>query len=97
MSNVSTYFVVLMNEDGTLTTWNSVPENLPTDSRPANNLDIYTASRQIVEEFQNQLLADRVARQVLSAIAPKTPKVSDKVSEALKERGINPESITPEE
>lgn len=97
MENVETFFVTVLNADGTLTTWNKIPENLPTEGRPANNLDIYNASKQIVDEFQNSMLADRVARQVIASLAPATQKVSDKVADALKERGINPESITPAE
>lgn len=98
MSNIETYFVVTINTDGTLTSYAKVPEGLPEDARPANNLDIFEASKQIVEEFNNQLLADRIARTVVAALAPAPQeKVSDRLSALLEERGIKPESVTPAE
>lgn len=94
---IETYFVITVNVDGTLTSYAKVPENLPEETRPANNWDIYQAAKQIVEEFENQRIADRVAQTIIAAMNPPAAKVSDKVAEALKDRGINPESVSPAE
>ena len=87
---VETFFVVVINSDGTLNTFVDLPESLPAN-RPATNWDVYQAAKQIATEVDNQLLAEKVTNSVLAALAPQTTPVSDKVKEALKERGITPE------
>lgn len=94
---IETYFVITLNTDGTLTSYAQMPTELPENLRPANNVDIYNASKQIVEEFNNQLLAERVAQTVVAMLNPTQPTVSDKVKDKLKERGIDPDSVTPTE
>jgi hypothetical protein len=95
MSKVETLFLVTVNEDGTLTTYGEVPAELPETARIANNYDVYEAAKQIVDEFEMNLLANRVASTVISALQPQGPSVSDTLKEKLKERGIDPESISP--
>jgi hypothetical protein len=97
MITVETYFLITINEDGTLTSYAELPETLPEVKRSANNYDVYQASKQIVEEFDSNLLASKVAQTVLVALQPQTPNVSDAVKDKLKERGIDPESVTPTE
>ncbi|CAB4123697.1 hypothetical protein UFOVP46_76 [uncultured Caudovirales phage] len=98
MSNIETYFLITVNTDGTLTSYAQIPTNLPEGIRPANNMDIYEAAKQIVDEFTNQLLADRIVRAVVSAMTPPPEeKVSDRLSALLEERGIKPESVSPAE
>lgn len=100
MSKVETLFLVAVNEDGTLTTYGEVPEEMPTVERTANNWDVYQAAKQIVEEFDTNLIANRVAQTVIQALAaqnPQGPSVPSTLKEKLKERGIDPESITPVE
>jgi len=97
MSNVETYFLITVNTDGTLTSYTDLPKEAPEAARKANNFDVYEAAKQIVQEFDNQLLADRIARAVLSGLAPKAESTADKIKDALKERGIKPESVTPAE
>ena len=90
---VETYFLLTINEDGTLTSLPEVPAELPEQKRVANNWDVYAAAKQIVEEFDRQLLVDRVVQGVLGALVPQAePTPSDKVKDALKDRGIDPES-----
>lgn len=97
MSNVETYFLITVNTDGTLTSYTDLPKETPEALRKATNFDVYEAAKQIVQEFDNQLLADRIARAVLSGLAPKQESPADKIKDALKERGIKPESVTPAE
>lgn len=94
---VETYYLLCINEDGTLTSYTEVPADLPEARRKANNWDVYTSAKQIVEEFDRQLLVDRVLQGVAGLLNPQVPQVSDKVKDALKERGIDPESATPAE
>jgi hypothetical protein len=97
---LETYFVVLINKDGTFSTTNEVPEGAAA-ARPANTLDIYNVSKQIVQEVDAQILTDRIVSAVSQVItasqASPNAEVPNKVKEALKERGIDPESITPAE
>lgn len=100
MSKVETLFLVAVNEDGTLTTYGEVPAELPEVSRVSNNWDVYQAAKQIVDEFDTNLLANRVAQTVIQALASQSqqaPSVPSTLKEKLKERGIDPESITPVE
>lgn len=100
MSKVETLFLLAVNEDGTLTTYAEVPKELPEVERVANNWDVYQAAKQIVEEFDTNLIANRVAQTVIQALAaqnPQGPSVPSTLKEKLKERGIDPESITPVE
>ncbi|CAB4137706.1 hypothetical protein UFOVP325_68 [uncultured Caudovirales phage] len=90
---VETYFLLTVNEDGTLTSYTEIPEELPEQKRVATNWDVYTTAKQIVEEFDRQLLVDRVVQGVVNVLVPQAaPTPTDKVKDALKERGIDPES-----
>lgn len=92
-----TYFVVVIGQDGSLATFNNVTEALPEPNHRATNWDVFQAAKQIVSEFEQNMLADRVAKTVLGALAPKVDDTSEKIAAKLKERGIDPESITPVE
>ena len=95
---VETMFLLCVNEDGTLTSYTEVPKELPEANRVATNWDVYASAKQIVAEFDRQLLVDRVLQGVATLLAPApaaTP--TDKVKDALKDRGIDPESVTPAE
>jgi hypothetical protein len=89
MDNVETYFFISINKDGTLGTMADVPETLPERERSATNYDVYQTSKQIAEEFEQTLLARRVAQEVASMLTPPADSVSDKVKDALRERGVN--------
>lgn len=101
MNKVETLFLVTVNPDGTLTTYAEIPKELPEVERVANNYDVYQAAKQVVEEFDTNVVANRVAQAVLQALASAQPQqpqsVPSTLKEKLKERGIDPESITPVE
>jgi hypothetical protein len=86
-----TYFMVIVNKDGTLATFSDLPDEAPPVERKASNYDVYRAAKDIVEEFEATVLAQRVAQVVISKLNPPTPSVSDKVKEALNDRGLSPE------
>lgn len=97
MSKVDTWFLITVNEDGTLTSYAEMPKDLPEAVRPANNYDVYQAAKQIVEDFEQTLLANRIASVISKTLNPTQPSMSDKIKDKLKERGIDPESATPTE
>jgi hypothetical protein len=76
-------------------TYTQLPEEELTAVRQATTEDTYQTSRQIVDEIERNDLAVRVSNIVLSQLQPKPEHVPDKIKDALKERGIDPESIAP--
>jgi hypothetical protein len=91
MTTVETFFIAVLNSDGTIATMPAMPEEGLTSSRTVTNYDVYQTAKQIVEEFESSFLAEKIARTVLNALNPEVASVSDKVKEALKERGVTPE------
>lgn len=95
MAKIETMFLLCVNEDGTLTSYTEIPAEIPETNRVATNWDVYNSAKQIVEEFDRQLLVDRVLQGVATLLTPPAaPAPSDKVKGALKKRGIDPESAT---
>jgi len=97
---VETFYLVVVNDDGGVVTYTEMPETMPVANRVANTADVYTTSRQIVDEFERTMLSNKVISDLMKILAPVMPKpeeptVSDKVKDALKKRNINPESIKP--
>jgi hypothetical protein len=79
-------FSVMINEDGTLTTTVfPADENV---ARQATTFDIYGCSKELVDDIESQLLADRVAKAVIAKLMPPTPEEMAKarIAEALAER-----------
>jgi len=94
--DVETFFLVAVTSDGGFVTYSEMPQEPINAERQATTADIYSVAQQIVREVDQQLLADRITASVLNALAPQVePTLSDKLKEALKERGIDPESVTP--
>lgn len=94
MSQVETLFLITLGTDGSLTSYGEIPAEMPSANRLANNFDVYQAAKQIVDDWESSMLVDKITRSVLAAINPEKPSISDKVKEALKERNINPESVS---
>lgn len=92
MAKVKTYFVVSLGDNGIVTTYPDILEEGLEAERPVNNYDIYTAAKQIVDEFESSILAQKVADTVIAILNPEVPTASDKVKDALKERGIKTDS-----
>lgn len=90
-ANFETFFMVLVNKDGTLATFSELPEKAPEVDHTATNYDVYRAAKDIVEEFEATILAQRVAQVVISQLNPPKSSPSDMVKEALNNRGISPE------
>lgn len=79
-------YVVTINSDGSIST-----ESVGLDkgvARVATTFDIYQTSKELVSEIEQQLLADRVARRVVSALQPKdeSAETRAKIIDALNER-----------
>jgi Icc-related predicted phosphoesterase len=92
MSKIETYFLIAVNEDGTFTSFSKLPEEPLEAAHVATNYEVYQACKQIAEEFETQILVDRITRSVVNTLMPPQPTVADAVKDKLKERNINPES-----
>lgn len=86
-----TYFIAVVAEDGKILTLPEMPEEGIETTRPVNNYDVYTTAKQVVDEFESSILAQKVAETVLRVLNPTEPSVPDRVKDALKERGIKTE------
>lgn len=83
-------YTVVMRADGTLTT-----HVAPVDDeveRRASRYDIFTSSKELVTDIENQLLADRIATAVAAKLTPpdSAEELKGKLLNALSERGIEP-------
>ena len=89
----NTGFVTIINEDGTLNTFLlKEGETFSVEvKRTATTYDVYNASKLTAEDIDQQLLADRVARTVLSHLQPKdaAKEIKEKIINALSDRGID--------
>ena len=93
---VETFFIIAVNDDGSLTSHTQWPDEPIVPQRFATTYDIFQSSKQIVDEFEQQVLAERIAKMVAAQLTVKeAPSVPDRLKDALKERGIDPESIAP--
>lgn len=79
-------YIVTINSDGSIST-ESVGLDKGVD-RVATTFDIYQTSKELVSEIEQQLLADRVARRVVTALQPKdeSAETRTKILDALNER-----------
>lgn len=91
------FYIVVRGEDGSLVTYNEYPEEDIVAARKAVTADMFESSKQIVTEVEQNDFAARVADLVMAKLKPEAPKLSDAVLDALKKRGIDPESVKPEQ
>lgn len=89
-----TYFIAVVAENGQVITLPEMPEGGIQAKRPVTNYDVFETSRQVVEEFNNSLLAQKVAEMVIAAMNQPEPQVSDKIKDALKERGFQTDTAS---
>ena len=83
-------YIVTINEDGTLATESvEVGEGI---LRTATTFDIYQSSKELVSEVEHLLLADRIAKAVVTQLQPVDPsaEIKSKIIDALSDRGIKP-------
>lgn len=83
-------FTVVLNVDGSISTKPVEPSD--TVERPATTFDIYQASKELVSEIENQLLAERIAKLVVANIQPvdQAAEIKSKIIDALSDRGLTP-------
>lgn len=95
---IKTFYVVAVHENGAITTHLELPADLPEGLPQATVADVYETSRQIVDEFNRNLLVNKVTEALVQLLTPapeETPQ--DKVREALNKRAAKADSDTPEE
>ena len=87
---VHSAYVVVLNADGSLNTTSVKPGNpvFFDVERQATTYDIFSTSKEIATEIENQIMADRIAKTVLAQILPKDPDAEAKarIAQALAER-----------
>ena len=88
MAKTDFYFIIEVQEDGTIQTHKEMPEDGLEPIRVPNTFDIYKVCREISSDIESQLLADRVIGGVLNVLNQREQTVSEKVAEALKARGV---------
>lgn len=86
-NEVEFLIVVAVEKNGTIQTYREVPEGMEVE-RPFNTLDVFKVCKEIVSDIEAQLLADRVIGGVLQVLQSREQTVSEKVANALKERGV---------
>ncbi len=86
---VQVAYTVGIRLDGTVFTEVLAPSEVV--QRRATTFDIYQTSRELVSDIESQLLADRVARNVVASLQPKdnVAEFKEKLINALSDRGID--------
>lgn len=86
---VQVAYTVGIRLDGTVFTEVLEPSKIV--QRRATTFDIYQTSRELVSDIESQLLADRVARNVVASLQPKdnVAEFKEKLINALSDRGID--------
>lgn len=81
-------YTVIVDRDGAIHTQVSEPSDKV--SRRANTFDIYSTCKDLVSDIESQLLADRVARAVVSSLQPadSAKELRERLMSALSDRGI---------
>lgn len=95
--SIEAFFIVVKGTDGSLVTYTEIPEEGLTSERKATTEDMFLCSKQIVDEIEKNDLAMRVASIVVSQLKATAPNVSETIADALKQRGIDPTSVSPTE
>lgn len=85
---VDTYFIAAVGEDSRIITMPEMPEEGIEAIRPVTNYDVYQTAKQIVDEFESSVLAQKVAEVVVNLLNPTEATTADKIQEALKKRGF---------
>lgn len=100
MTDVSYRYLVEVQVDGSILVHPEIPTELSESDRVATAPDIVASSLKLAHDIDQQIIVDRITSSVAtvaegilgSFIAPPEPTVPDRVSEALKERGITPDN-----
>lgn len=82
-------YTVTINDDGSIST--KAAEASDEITRTATTFDIFQTSKELVAEIETQVLADRVARLVVTRLQPADPsaEIKAKIIDALSDRGID--------
>jgi hypothetical protein len=85
-------YLVEVLPDGTINVHTELPNDGVEVRRIATPSDVVHISQRLAYDVGQQLLVEQISNTVLSNLMPQpAPEVSDKVREALKDRGITPE------
>ena len=93
---VETVYTVTVYTDGTFSASLEQPEAPIEVKRQATVYDVLSISGALIKEIESSQLTDRIVVSILQVLqAQVPPSTADTVKDALKERGIEPESPAP--
>jgi hypothetical protein len=83
-------YVVVINEDGTLSSTLIKPGNpvFFDVERATTTYDVFTTSKELANEIESQVMADRISKAVIARLTPADPSAEAKarIAEALANR-----------
>ena len=87
---VNAAYVVVINEDGTLST-TLVKPGSPVFfdvARATTTYDVFTTSKELANEIESQVMADRISKAVIARLTPADPDAEAKarIAQALADR-----------
>jgi hypothetical protein len=92
MADANYRYLVEVTTEGGIMVYPEIPDDLTEPARIATPVDIVSTSLKLAHDIDQQIIIERITASVVEATTPTAPlSASDKVSEALKERGITPE------
>jgi len=87
---VHSAYVVVINEEGTLSTTLVKPGNPVFFDvvRATTTYDVFTTSKELANEIESQVMADRISKAVIARLMPADPEAEAKarIAQALAER-----------
>jgi hypothetical protein len=93
---VETVYTVTVYTDGTFSASLEQPDAPIEAKRQATVYDVLSISGALVKEIESAQMTDRIVVSILQVMrASVPPTTADTVKDALKERGIDPESPAP--
>jgi hypothetical protein len=87
---VHSAYVVVINEDGTLSTTLVKPGNAVFFDvvKATTTYDVFTTSKELANEIESQVMADRISKAVIARLTPADPDAEAKarIAQALADR-----------
>lgn len=88
MSSATFRYMVIVDEEGRISTQVEEANEENQLARTATTFDIYQTSKELVSDIESHLLADRVAKIIVDKLQPKNAaeEIKEKIISALNDR-----------
>ena len=97
MTDVNYNFLVEVMLDGAIRIHPSAPGTIEEVTRAATPVEIVATALKLAHDLDQQILIERITDTLMNNLVPPVETVPDQVRDALKERGITPDAVVPEE